>query len=82
MEVINHRNDVPLVGSLTEHISGGPRVCIGQRFAMVELKITVAHLLYKFRIVDSPGTSINMLDGSWFLKAFTGPMVIFEKRQD
>ena len=82
MEVINNREDVPLVGSLAENISGGPRVCIGQRFAIIELKITVAHLLSKFKIVDSPGTSITNVDGSWFLKAFTGPKVIFEKRRD
>jgi len=61
---------------------GGPRVCIGQRFAIIEIKITVAKMLSKFKIVESPGTTLNMLEGSWFLKMFEGLKVKFVKRQD
>ena len=57
-------------------------MCIGQRFAIIEIKITVAKMLSKFKIVESPGTTLNMLEGSWFLKMFEGLKVKFAKRQD
>jgi hypothetical protein len=34
----------------------GPRVCIGMRFALVEIKLTLAQILRKLTIVPSPGT--------------------------
>ena len=57
-------------------------MCIGQRFAIIEIKITVAKMLSKFNIVESPGTTLNMMEGSWFLKNFEGLKVKFVKRQD
>jgi len=61
---------------------GGPRVCIGQRFALNEIKITASKLLSRFEIVESPGTRLNSQDGSWFLKVFEGLKVKLVKRQD
>ena len=62
--------------------SGGPRVCIGQRFALSEIKITAAKMLTKFEIVDSPGTRLESGFGSQFLKVFEGLKVKLVKRQD
>ena len=36
---------------------GGPRVCIGMRFAMVVMKITMAKLLYNFKIIEEPNVT-------------------------
>ena len=57
-------------------------MCIGQRFALNEIKITTSKMLSQFEIVESPGTILNSLDGSWFLKMFEGLKVKMVKRQD
>ncbi|KAI6180376.1 hypothetical protein M3Y98_00713400 [Aphelenchoides besseyi] len=38
--------------------SAGPRNCIGQRFANIEIRVFIAHLLYNFRF----STDMNFLD--------------------
>ena len=59
---------------------GGPRVCIGQRFAMVEMKIAMAKLLAKFKIVASPATSMDVLKGDTFLFSYGDILVKLEPR--
>ncbi|KAL1506267.1 hypothetical protein ABEB36_005661 [Hypothenemus hampei] len=39
--------------------SAGPRNCIGQKFAMLEIKAAICGLLRKFKLVEDPSTSIN-----------------------
>ena len=36
---------------------GGPRICIGMRFAMEEMKITLAKMLTNFVIIDEPNVT-------------------------
>ena len=55
-------------------------MCIGQRFALSEIKITAAKMLTKFEIVDSPGTRLESGFGSQFLKVFEGLKVKLAKR--
>ena len=45
-------------------------MCIGQRFAMVEMKIIAAKLLAKYRIEDTPETKINFDTGDLFLLSY------------
>ena len=66
----------------THHFSGGPRVCIGQRFALNEIKITIAKMLTKVEIVDSPGARLVARHGSQFLKVFEDLKIKFVKRQE
>jgi len=44
----------------------GPRACIGERFAMVEMKIAMAKLLQNFRIEATDETKLNFKKGDHF----------------
>jgi cytochrome P450 len=39
---------------------GGPRVCIGNRFAMMEAKLVLASAVQRFRFDPTPATAINL----------------------
>jgi cytochrome P450 len=39
---------------------GGPRVCIGNRFAMMEAKLVLATLLQRFRVAAAPETQLAL----------------------
>jgi cytochrome P450 len=39
---------------------GGPRVCIGNRFAMMEAKLVLATLLQRFRVAPGPETQLAL----------------------
>ena len=47
--------------------SGGPRVCLGQRFALIEMKIGMAKLLQKFKIDTCPETKLELKPGDQFI---------------
>jgi len=49
----------------------GPRACIGERFAMVEMKIAMVKLLNSFRIEMAEETKLDVFKGDTFL--FTYP---------
>ena len=38
---------------------GGPRVCIGQQFAMMEMVMILATIAQKFRFRLQPGTTVT-----------------------
>ncbi len=38
----------------------GPRNCVGMRFALMEAKAAVVHLIYKFKFVKSFNTQIPL----------------------
>ena len=60
---------------------GGPRICIGMRFAMEEMKIALAKLLTNFEIIDEPNvTELNFVAGNQFLLAYNQMNVKIQKR--
>lgn len=59
---------------------GGPRICIGQRFAIVEMKMAMAKLLSRFRIVDTPSTKLEVLRGDNFFLSYEDIYVKLEPR--
>ena len=58
----------------------GNRICIGQRFALMEIKIFVAKLLQKFRIVKTSKTALHVPKGVLFLMTYPEIIVKFEAR--
>ena len=59
---------------------GGPRVCIGMRFAMAEIKIGMAKLLANFKIVETPETKLDFQAGDLFFLTYPEVKVKLEKR--
>ena len=50
---------------------GGPRKCIGLRFAMTEMKIALAKLLQKFEIVLVPETKLDFKTGDFSFLSYS-----------
>ncbi|KAK7793715.1 hypothetical protein R5R35_007871 [Gryllus longicercus] len=60
--------------------SAGPRNCIGQRFAMLEMKNVIAKLVWNFRVLPEPGFEPSLV---WevILKSENGILIRLEERQ-
>ena len=48
----------------------GNRVCIGQRFALMEMKIFISKLLYKFKVERTPRTELKYSPGGFFIISY------------
>lgn len=62
--------------------SAGPRNCIGQKFAMLEMKCTIAGLLRHFRFREAKTTEEPVLLAELILKSGNGVNVVIEKRNN
>ena len=60
----------------------GQRICIGQRFAITEMKIFLAKFVSKFRIIEVPETKFNPSSGSPFLNLYDNVIVELVERQN
>lgn len=62
--------------------SAGPRNCIGQKFAMLELKSTITKMLRYFKILPAiPQHDINVIS-MMTIKSSNGILVRFQRRED
>lgn len=62
-------------------ISGGPRLCIGQRFAQIEMKIALAKIVAKYRLISTKETELKFLRGDPFLLSFQEFQIMFQSRK-
>jgi len=58
----------------------GPRACIGERFAMIEIKMALAKLLYTFKLEKTKNTRMDLFKGDLFLYGYTDMMIQFSRR--
>ena len=59
--------------------SGGPRICLGMRFAMTEMKVCMAKLLENFKITPCKETELTFLPGDQFMLHYKQVFVNLEK---
>ncbi|CAG2178599.1 unnamed protein product, partial [Oppiella nova] len=46
---------------------GGPRLCIGQRFALNEMRMCIAKLIHKYEFTTAPGFKLDYFTGNFLL---------------
>ena len=85
LEFMPERFLKPMKDNITPYayvpFGGGPRKCIGMRFAMVEMKLALAKLIKTFKIVDVPNqTNLNMIKGDSAFLSYNGVKVKLEVR--
>lgn len=61
--------------------SAGPRNCIGQKFAMLEMKCTLAALLRRFKLHRAVGVQEPIILAELIIKSGNGIHVVLEDRK-
>ena len=56
--------------------SGGPRTCVGEHYAMVVMKLTLAMILQRFRLTVVPNSRIDRLVHVTMQPKFGLPMTL------
>ena len=59
----------------------GNRICIGQRFAMTEMKIFLAKFVARFKVIEVPETEVEVSKGSMFFLPYKHMIVKMEERK-
>ncbi|GJQ75129.1 hypothetical protein Trydic_g9737 [Trypoxylus dichotomus] len=61
--------------------SAGPRSCVGRKYAMLKLKVLLATILRRFKVISSVEEKDFVLQGDIILKRTDGFMIQLEDRQ-
>ena len=78
---LNDASKEQIDNHLFHAFGGGPRICIGMRFAMEEIKITLAKLLSNFEIIEEPNvTNLTFDKGSPFILSYKELKVKIQER--
>ena len=73
-------NEDKIIPYTWQAFGAGLRACIGQRFAMMEMKIFVAKLLQKFQIVKTDKTSLEVPAGTFLFLTHANAIVKLKPR--
>ena len=60
---------------------GGPRMCLGERFAMTGMKIYMSKFISKFKIEKVSDTKLTYLNGDTFMNCYENMIVKLNPRK-
>lgn len=66
---------------MTTFFNTGPRNCIGQKYAMYEMKLTISRIIQKFKVTVSKENANPEINSEVVLKAKGGVNLEFSKRK-
>jgi len=61
--------------------SAGPRNCIGQKFAMMEMKIGIAKIVHNYELYSVDPRDKLVIVGEMILRSLNGLKMVFTKRR-
>jgi len=75
-------NSADLIPYTFRAFSGGPRICLGMRFAMIEMKVCMAKMLQKFKIktCDKTEPTLTLNPGDMFMYNYNEIYLTLEPR--
>ena len=60
----------------------GPRACIGERFAMIEIRVAMVRLLQSFHLEKHEKTRLKIVNGDMFMNDYADMLVKFVPREE
>jgi len=60
----------------------GPRACIGERFAVIEIKVAMVRLLQTFHLEKHEKTKLSMVNGDLFMNDYADMLIKFVPREE
>ena len=78
---LNDASKEQIDNHLFHSFGGGPKICLGMKFAMEEMKITLAKLIKNYEIIEASNiTNLKFDKGNPFLLSYPEMKVKLQKR--